>query len=53
MPILSAALSSSAIDAGLAYTWSLLHRDEAVSVPFESATMLLEVSCADSTVERC
>ena len=46
MPALSAALSSSAIDAGLTYLWSLLHCDSGAddtSVPYENATMLLEV----------
>ena len=43
IPILTAALSSSAIDAGLAYTWALLHQDLTVSVPYDNATMLIEV----------
>lgn len=41
MPVLTAALSHSAIDVGLAYLWSLLQNGG--QVPYENATMLLEV----------
>jgi hypothetical protein len=42
MPVLSAALSSVAIDAGCAYLWALVHAGAAVSS--DEATLLIEVS---------
>ena len=42
MPVLSAALSSVAVDAGCTFVWSLIHRG--ATVDFDSATMLFEVS---------
>ena len=42
MPVLSAALSSVAIDAGCAYLWALVHAGAAVTS--DEATLLIEVS---------
>jgi hypothetical protein len=42
MPVLTAALSSTAIDSGLACLWHIVHNR--ADVEYENATMLLEVS---------
>jgi hypothetical protein len=44
MPVLTAALSSSAIDAALTYTWSLVDHSQTTVIDLDTATMLIEVS---------
>jgi hypothetical protein len=46
MPVLTAALSSTAIDSGLAWLWHTVHNRDGIE--FENATMLLEVSYTPS-----
>jgi hypothetical protein len=44
MPVLTAALSGTAVDAGLVWTWAVLHGTPATTVvDFDTLSMLLEV----------